>query len=116
MKLFGNAKVVRGSVAWTNPLRLGITIVPPQPAQPAERVAGGETAAEYDEEGRRYVFRFARSAPKQCTIERDRIFEYLKRHRLPDESDRQLRRDLRNQADLFADIRELQTHPDVGGA
>jgi hypothetical protein len=115
MKLFGNAKVVRGSIAWTNPLRLSITLVH-RPSALAETAASGEPAAEYDEEGRRYVFRFARTAPQKCTIERDRIFDYLKRHRLPDESDRQLRRDLRNQADLFADIRELQTHPDIAGA
>lgn len=110
MKLFGSAKVIRGSVGWTNPFR--IRVVLPGDAPPAPVPA----AAEYDEDGRQYVFRFARTAPRPQTIERDRIFEYMKRHRLPDETDRQIRRDLRNSADVYADLRDLQTHPEVEGA
>ena len=36
--------------------------------------------------------------------------------KLPDEIDRLIRRDIRNSADLYADLRDLQTHPDVEGA
>ena len=110
MRLFGSAKTVRGSVAWTNPFR--IRVVMPEDSPPA----AAPPAMECDEDGRQFVFRFARCAPRRHTIERDRIFEYLKRHRLPDETDRQIRRDLRNSADVYADLRDLQTHPDVEGA
>lgn len=115
MKLFANSTAVRGSVAWTNPLRLAVTLFPHSEVGESEPEIA-PASDEYDEEGRRYVFRFARTRSGPCTIERDRIFEYMKRHRLPDETDRQIRRDLRNRADLFADIRDLQTHPDIAGA
>jgi hypothetical protein len=120
MRLFGEARVSRGSIAWTNPLRLRITVFP-KPAileelAPAIEAPSLPAPAEYDEDGRLYVFKFARTAPKQCAIDRDRIFHYLKSHRLPDEADRALRRDLRNQVELYADLRELQTHPDIGEA
>jgi hypothetical protein len=108
MKLFGEVNVLRGSVTWTKPFRIRLTpaVVPPEPlAAPA--------APEFDEDGRLYVFRFARTAPQHYSIERDRIFEYLKRRRLPDAGQRQLRRDLRNRADFFADVREIQTASDV---
>ncbi|HLI97193.1 MAG TPA: hypothetical protein VKT72_14085 [Candidatus Baltobacteraceae bacterium] len=68
---------------------------------------------EFDEDGRLYVFRFARTAPQQCRIDRDRIFEYKKRKKLPDEGQRQIRRDMRNRADFFADVREIQTPRDI---
>jgi hypothetical protein len=117
MRLFGEARVSRGSIAWTNPLRLRITVFP-RPAVTEELPRAVEAppapvSIEYDEDGRLYVFRFARTAPKQCAIDRDRIFHYLKKHRLPDEADRALRRDLRNQVELYADLRDLETHPDV---
>ena len=110
MKLFGSAKAIRGSIAWTNPFR--VRLVLPQGSQPAPR----STEIEYDEDGRQYVSRFAKVAPASHRIERDRIFDYLKHHRLPDEVDRQIRRDLRNSADLYGDLRDLQTHPDIEGA
>jgi plasmid stabilization system protein ParE len=114
MRLFGEARVTRGSIAWTNPLRLRISVFP-QPAAETTHAAvePGPVPAEYDEDGRLYVFRFARIAPTQCAIDRDRIFDYIKHHKLPDEADRALRRDLRNQVELYADLRELETHPDV---
>ena len=110
MRLFGSAKTVRGSIAWTNPFR--IRVVLPENSPPL----APPPANEYDEDGRQFVFRFARTAPRRHTIERDRIFEYLKQHKLPDEIDRQIRRDIRNSADLYSDLRDLQTHPDVEGA
>ncbi len=110
MKLFGSVKTVRGSIAWTNPFR--IRVILPDDSPPA----AAPSATEYDEDGRQFVFRFARSAPRAHTIERDRIFEYLKQHRLPDAVDRQIRRDIRNSADVYSDLRDLQTHPDVEGA
>ena len=115
MRLFGDARVTRGSIAWTNPLRLRVTVFPkPQIEEVGRIVEPAATApAEYDEDGRLYVFRFARSTPKQCAIDRDRLFHYIKKHRLPDEADRALRRDLRNQVELYADLRDLETHPDI---
>jgi hypothetical protein len=113
MRLFGEARVTRGSIAWTNPLRLRITVFPKPVTEEVPPAVEAPVRAEYDEDGRLYVFRFARTAPKQCAIDRDRIFHYLKKHRLPDEADRALRRDLRNQIELYADLRELQTHADI---
>jgi hypothetical protein len=70
-------------------------------------------APEFDEDGRLYVFRFARTAPQRYSFDWDRIFEYTKRKRLPDEGQRQIRRDLRNRADFFSDVRDIQTPHDV---
>lgn len=103
MKIFGEVSVLRGSIAWTKPFRVRVSHPEPIPA------AAPAAVPEYDEDGRLYVFRFARSVPEQRTIDRDRIFEYMKRRRLPDEGQRQIRRDVRNRADFFADVRELQT-------
>jgi hypothetical protein len=103
MKLFGEVNVLRGSVAWVKPFRIRLT--PPAQAE----APSPATAPEFDEDGRLYVFRYARTAPQRYSIERDRIFEYLKRRRLPDAGQRQFRRDLRNRADFFADVRDLQT-------
>jgi hypothetical protein len=108
MKLFGDARVLRGSIAWTNPLRLSVTVVEPPDAPPATA-----EPAEFDEDGRRYVFRYAAAAPKPCSIDRDRIFEYVKRRRLPSEAERSYRRDVRNAGDFFEDVRDIQTHYDV---
>lgn len=116
MRLFGEAKVTRGSIAWTNPLRLKINVFP----APAEREAAQEqqtapaaAPVEYDEDGRIYVFKFARTMPQRCAIDRDRLFHYIKTHKLPNEADRALRRDLRNQVELYGDLRDLQTHSDI---
>ena len=118
MSLFGEAKVSRGSIAW-NPLRLRINVFP-KPAEHETVAPPLETPAaapvEYDEDGRIYVFRFARTTPQRCAIDRDRLFHYIKTHKLPDEADRALRRDLRNQVELYADLRDLQTHPDITGS
>jgi hypothetical protein len=116
MKLFGDVSVIRGSVAWPRPWRLRLmpqtrTIAPPPVVeQPAP------LAPEYDEDGRLYVFRYARVSPQHYQIERDRIFEYMKQRRLPTWIQRQIRRDYRNRADFFADVREIQTPPDVEAA
>lgn len=97
MKLFGEVNVLRGSVAWPRPLRR-LVAHETAPAQPPPAPAA---LPEFDEDGRLYVFRYARSAPEHYCIERDRIFDYMKRRRLPDEGQRQIRRDVRNQADFW---------------
>lgn len=109
MRIFGEVNVLRGSVAWTRPFRLRVQ----RPEVPVVAPAAPAAAPEFDEEGRLYVFRFAKSAPQRCSIERDRLFEYMRRRRLPDEGQRQIRRDVRNRADFFADVRELQTPNDL---
>lgn len=108
MKIFGEVNVLRGTVAWTRPLRLRL-------ARPAEAPAAAPAVAapEFDEDGRLYVFRYAQTAPAHYRIERDRLFEYMKRRRLPDEGQRQIRRDVRNRADFFSDVREIQTPGEV---
>ncbi len=105
MRIFGEVNVLRGSVAWTRPLRLRL---PAQTALP-ETTAAPAALPEFDEDGRLYVFRYAQTAPQRYSIERDRIFEYMRRRRLPDEGQRQIRRDFRNRADFIADVRDLQT-------
>jgi hypothetical protein len=107
MKLFGDVNVLRGSVAWSKPFRIHVTpaVAPAEPLAPP-------AAQEYDEEGRLYVFRYAKTKPERYSIERDRIFDYLKRRRLPDAGQRQIRRDFRNRADFIADVRDLQTPSD----
>jgi hypothetical protein len=70
-------------------------------------------APEYDEDGRRYVFRFAPVPPVKYNIDRDRLFSYLATHRIPGLFARRIRRDLRNAADFYEDVREIQTHADV---
>lgn len=116
MRLFGEARVSRGSIAW-NPLRLRINVFPApaeeQIAEPAPEMPAVAAPIEYDEDGRIYVFKFARTVPQRCAIDRDRLFQYIKTHKLPNEADRALRRDLRNQVELYGDLRDLQTHPDV---
>jgi hypothetical protein len=104
MKLFGEVNVIRGTAAWTRPWRLRLT-----PAAPPQVEASTPAAPEFDEDGRLYVFRYAHSTQQRYSIERDRIFEYLKHRRLPDAGQRQIRRDARNRADFIADVREIQT-------
>lgn len=53
---------------------------------------------EFVEDGRLYVFRYAAAIPQHY---RDRIFDYIKRRRLPDQGQRQIRRDVRNRAELW---------------
>jgi hypothetical protein len=117
MRLFGEARVSRGSIAWSNPLRLRINVLPKPAAEeaiaPAPQAMPIPVPAEYDEDGRLYVFRFARTLPAQYAVDRDRLFAYIKSHKLPDEADRALRRDLRNKVELYADLRELETHADI---
>lgn len=97
MKIFGEVSVLRGSIAWTRPLRLRLApeklLEPPAPPPAA--------LPEFDEDGRLYVFRYPRTAPPAYRIERDRLFDYMKRRRLPDEGQRQIRRDERNRADFW---------------
>lgn len=96
MRIFDEVNVLRGSVAWTRPLRLRLAREnPPEPA------AAPAALPEFDEDGRLYVFRYASASPRHYQIERDRIFDYMKRRRLPDEGQRQIRRDVRNQAELW---------------
>lgn len=104
MKIFGDVSVLKGSVAWTRPFRLKLT-----PPAPMPQTLSTPALPEFDEDGRLYVFRYARTAPERCTMDFDRIFEYMKRRRLPDEAQRQIRRDARNRADFFSDVREIQT-------
>ena len=108
MKLFGEVNVLRGTVDWTRPLRIRF-----HPPTQAARTPEPAAPQEYDEDGRLYVFRYARSAPLHYSIERDRIFEYMRHRRLPDAGQRQIRRDVRNRADFFADVREIQCHSEV---
>ena len=79
--------------------------------QPAVEAAAADP--EFDEDGRRYVFRFSPAQPQQYTINRDRLFSYARAHELPGTRSRTLRRDLRNAASFYEDVREIQTHPDV---
>lgn len=107
MRFFADIKTVRGTVAWSRPW--GIRVARPQPVEPA---TAQPTLPEFDEDGRLYVFRYPRTLPQHYSIERDRLFEYMKRRRLPDEGQRQIRRDFRNRADFFGDVRDLQTPTD----
>ena len=107
MRIFSEVNVLRGSVTWTRPFRL--RLAHQEPPEPAPAPAA---LAEFDEDGRLYVFRYANALPQSYQIERDRIFEYMRRRRLPDEGQRQIRRDVRNRADFFADVREIQTPSD----
>jgi len=68
---------------------------------------------QYDEDGRKYVFRYPASTPRSYTIDRDRIFDYLATHDVPGARARRIRRDLRNTANFYEDIREIQTHAEV---
>ena len=118
MRLFGDPKVFRGSIAWTKPLRLKIAVLPRPSSSPLHAPPGAVTEpppqqAEYDEDGRLWVFRYACATPRTYQVDRSRIFAYMKRHRLPSESVRQIRRDQRNAIDLYSAVRELQTHAEI---
>ncbi|HEV3152253.1 MAG TPA: hypothetical protein VGZ02_00455 [Candidatus Baltobacteraceae bacterium] len=85
------------------------------PVRPALTQPSTTTAVpvEFDEDGRIWVFRYSRTVPQSARIDRDRIFQYMKTHRLPGETERQIRRDMRNAADFFTGVRELQTHSEI---
>jgi hypothetical protein len=68
---------------------------------------------EFDEDGRRYVFRYPRFVRQQYRIDRERWFQYMRTHRLPTMNQRRIVRDNRNTANFYEDIREIQTHADV---
>jgi len=95
----------------------------PVPVRPSDVVAAEYDVEEYDEDGRLYAFRFPRRAPQPVVMDRDRLFDYVRRRRpaaegrpvrlLPDTRRRQYVRDLKNRADFFTDVRDLQTHADV---
>ncbi len=75
------------------------------PAQPE--------SPQYDEDGRKYVFRYPPSVPRKYTMDRERLFDYLATHDVPGARARRIRRDQRNAANFYEDIREIQTHVDV---
>ncbi len=85
---------------------------PNVPCTDEEAVAQTE-APQYDEDGRKYVFRYPVSTPRNYTIDRERIFDYLATHDVPGARARRIRRDLRNRANFYEDIREIQTHAEV---
>ena len=72
-----------------------------------------DEAPQFDEDGRRYVFRYPPFAPQSYVIDRDRLFRYLRTHRLPGARIRSIIRDQRNAANFFEDVRDIQTHADV---
>lgn len=86
-----------------------------QPIVPCtnEDTAAQPESPQYDEDGRKYVFRYPATVPRTYTIDRDRIFDYLATHDVPGARARRIRRDLRNAANFYEDIREIQTHVDV---
>lgn len=108
MRLFGDS-IFSGTIAWRTfrlKPRLAAVHRPALPAAVAEPV-------EFDEEGRRYVFRFRTAAPPAYTVDRNRLFEYMRSKRLPTSADRACRRDVRNAVNFFEDVRDLQTHGDI---
>ncbi len=68
---------------------------------------------EFDEDGRQYVFRYTPVPLQAYQMDRDRIFRYARTHELPSARARMMRRDRRNAASFYEDVREIQTHPDV---
>jgi len=68
---------------------------------------------EFDEDGRRYVFRYPPFVRKDYRIDRDRIFHYVRTHELPGIQARRILRDRRNAANFYEDVRDIQTHSDV---
>ena len=91
MRHIGTAHVTRGSIPWVFP-RLNVKFFP----KPAPEAAHEST-----------------SRPHAYEIDRDRIFAYIKTHKLPGERARQVRRDVRNTVDFYSDVREIQTQSEV---
>jgi hypothetical protein len=110
MKLFGDSNIIHDSVKWIAPLRLRVTIREPVRGEIGE---ARQEPAEFDENGRRYVFRYRPAEHQTYTIDRERIFEYVKQRRLPGPAARAYARDIRNSVNFFEDVRDLQTHSDV---
>jgi|GEM_PF-2101644 len=125
MRLFGAQDTLWGPWIRTAQLPLRVTVVDEAPELPKQ----------YDEQGREIVFRFTSHPQRVYVVDRDRIFDFIKRRRkavsrrwtssglrliettqplLPDASVRRYVRGLKNAVDFFADVRELQTHPEVG--
>jgi hypothetical protein len=124
MKLFTAREALWGPRIRTAQLPLRVTIIDETPPP----------AKQYDEQGREVVFRFTASQAPTYVVDRDRIFDFIKRRRkavsrrwtnaglrfietsqplLPDASVRKYLRSQRNAADFFADVRDLQTHSEV---
>lgn len=119
MSLFASVQAIRGTISLRTP-----AAATPAPQSTPPPLALAPEPIEYDEEGRRYAFRFPRRQPQPVVIDRDRLFEYVRRRRpaadgrqplplLPDANVRRYVRDVRNRADFYTSVRELQTHPDV---
>jgi hypothetical protein len=119
MRLFSTGLIV-GSIA-----RSTIATAKTTPPSVAVNSLPESPVPEYDEAGRLYVSRFKPAAPQRPIINRDRIFEYTRKRRrtvddpprwlpfLPTEDTRRYLRDVRNSANFFEDVRELQTHADI---
>jgi hypothetical protein len=98
------------TLTWLRPLRpLEGPLREALPASESELVP----EPEFDEEGRRYAFRFPRRQRQPVSIDRERLFEYVATHKLPATSDRVRLRDQRNAANFFEDVRDIQTHAEV---
>jgi hypothetical protein len=119
MSLFASVQAIRGTIRF----RIFAPVTPAREAMPQPQSPVPEPI-EYDEDGRRYAFRFSHRQPQRAVIDRDRLFDYVRRSRptadgrrplplLPDAHARRYVRDLRNRADFYTSVRELQTHPDV---
>lgn len=119
MSLFASVQAIRGTILFRTPAT-------PTPAlEPTQKsLSLAPEPIEYDEDGRRYAFRFPRRQPQPVIVDRNRLFDYVRRRRpapdgrrslplLPDMDVRRYVRDLRNRADFYTSVRELQTHPDV---
>jgi hypothetical protein len=95
-----------------------ITLFRPKPLRPIKRavtvrVLQEPDEPEFDEDGRRYAFRYPPFVRQQYRIDRERLFQYMRTHRLPTMNERRIVRDNRNRANFYEDIREIQTHADV---
>ena len=119
MSIFANVQAIRGTILFRTPAAPTPALKPTQPP-----LALSPEPIEYDEDGRRYAFRFPPRQPQPVVIDRDRLFEYVRRRRtaadgrrslplLPDADVRRYVRDQRNRADFYTSVRDLQTHPDV---
>jgi len=119
MRLFSTGLIV-GSIARTT-----IPTAKTTPPSVAVNSLPENPVPEYDEAGRLYVSRFKPSGAQRPIIDRDRIFEYTRKRRrtigdpagwqrlLPTEDTRRYLRDVRNSANFFEDVRDLQTHADI---
>lgn len=114
MRLFHTGLIV-GSIT-------RMTIATAKPVQPSVLPS---PVPEYDEAGRLYVSRYKPVMPERPIVNRDRIFEFAKKRRrtvddpprwqpvLPTEDTRRFVRDVRNRANFYEDVRDLQTHSEI---